>query len=53
MAESEPALFAYLIAKHGWTDSVCDDVDWDAFCMAARSYSSTEVHLLKLTPNAE
>ena len=48
LAEAEPALFEYLISKHGWTDKVCDDVDWDAFCMAARSYSSTEVHLLKL-----
>ena len=48
LTESEPALFTYLQAKHGWTDGVCDDVDWDAFCMAARSYSSTEVHLLKL-----
>jgi hypothetical protein len=48
LIESEPVLFTYLKAKHGWTDGVCDDVDWDAFCMAARSYSLTEVHLLKL-----
>jgi len=48
MSATEPALFAYLCSKHGWSDPVCDDVDWDAFCMAARSYPSTEVHLLKL-----
>jgi hypothetical protein len=39
LAEAEPALFAYLTAKHGWTDLEYDDVDWDSFCMAARSYS--------------
>ena len=48
MAEAEPPLFEYLRAKHAWSESVCDDVDWDAFCMAARSYHSTEVHLLNL-----
>ena len=48
MSEAEPHLFTYLCSQHGWSDSVCDDVDWDALCMAAQTYESTEVHLLKL-----
>ena len=48
LAVSEPPLFEYLREKHGWDDPVIDDIDWDSFCMAARSYPPTEVHLLKL-----
>jgi hypothetical protein len=45
---AEPAFFDYLARKHHWDPSVIDTIDWDSFCMAAQTYSSTEVHLLKL-----
>jgi hypothetical protein len=45
---SERPLFDYLTSKHQWSPNTVDDIDWDAFCMAARTCSSTEVHLLKL-----
>lgn len=45
---SEPFFFEYLRQKHQWTLDICEEVDWQAFRMAARSYDSTDVHLLKL-----
>jgi hypothetical protein len=48
LSASEAPLFAYMVTKHSWTPEVIDLIDWDAFCMAARNYLSTEVHLLKL-----
>ena len=48
IAGAEPAFFDYMTSKHQWSSTTVDDIDWDSFCMAARTYSSTEVHLLKL-----
>ena len=48
LSASEPPLFDYLAQRHKWDSNVLDSIDWEAFCMAARTYSSTEVHLLKL-----
>ena len=48
LSVAEPALFDYLARRHQWDPHVIDTIDWEAFCMAARTYSSTEVHLLKL-----
>ena len=48
LSASEPPLFDYLTQRHHWDSNVIDSIDWEAFCMAARTYSSTEVHLLKL-----
>jgi hypothetical protein len=47
-AASESSYFSYLASKHHWTDTTRYEVDWEAFCMAARNYHSTDVHLLKL-----
>jgi hypothetical protein len=48
LASTETPLFEYLLTKHRWDDAVIDMIDWDSFCIAARNYSSTEVHFLKL-----
>ena len=48
LSESEPPLLEYLQTKHCWGPNIVDDIDWESFCMAARTYTSTEVHLLKL-----
>lgn len=45
---TERELSEYMFYKHGWDKTIWDNVDWPAFHMAARSYKSTEVHLLKL-----
>jgi len=45
---SETQYFEYLTKRHHWDSHIVDTIDWEAFCMAARTYSSTEVHLLKL-----
>ena len=43
-----PPLLIYMRQKHSWEPHVVDTVNWEAFRTAARNYSSTEVHLLKL-----
>jgi hypothetical protein len=48
LSAAEPAFFDYLTTKHQWDYQVVDTIDWDAFCMAGHTFSSTEVHLLKL-----
>ena len=45
---AEEDLYNYLMQKHGWDQAVSDNIDWETFHMAARTYVSTEVHLLKL-----
>ena len=47
-AAAEPALSQYLRAKHGWSMATKSDVDWTIFCSAARNYTASDVHLLKL-----
>jgi hypothetical protein len=39
---------AYLTCRHCWIPLTYDKIGWSAFRMAARTYHSTEVHLLKL-----
>jgi hypothetical protein len=43
-----PPLMTYLTQKHTWEPYIPEVVNWEAMRMAARTYSSTEVHLLKL-----
>jgi hypothetical protein len=43
-----PILSEYLTAKHTWLPGTFARIDWASFRMAARTYHSSEVHLLKL-----
>jgi hypothetical protein len=45
---AEPRYSEYLTRKHQWHPSTYRCIDWRAFRMAARTYHSSEVHLLKL-----
>ena len=42
------SLSEYLTRKHAWPPGTYDRVEWRSFHMAARTYHSSEVHLLKL-----
>ena len=45
---SEPRYSAYLTRKHQWHPRTYCNIEWRSFRMAARTYHSSEVHLLKL-----
>ncbi len=45
---AEPRYSEYLTRKHRWQPSTYRCIDWRSFRMAARTYHSPEVHLLKL-----
>jgi hypothetical protein len=47
-ASTETEYSAYLQRRHKWTPLTYKTLAWTAFRMAARTYHSTEVHLLKL-----
>ena len=47
-AAATPAYQDYLKKRQGWTKATYNDVDWESFQAAARTYHSAEVHLLKL-----
>jgi hypothetical protein len=47
-AVAEPAYMDYMERKHHWGPRDHKEVMWEPFYMAARTYHSTEVHLLKL-----
>jgi hypothetical protein len=47
-AAAEPPFFHYLRDKHSWSSRTLADVDWSVFRSAARNYSASDVHLLKL-----
>ena len=47
-AVAEPAYFKYMARKHLWSPNAHQDVLWEPFYMAARTYYSSDVHLLKL-----
>ena len=45
---AELDFYDYLKAKHHWSQSTLDDINWIAFRSAARTFESTDTHLLKL-----
>jgi hypothetical protein len=47
-ATAETEFYKYLQRRHEWHPGTAKTVLWSAFQMAARTYNSSEVHLLKL-----
>ena len=45
---AEPHFFKYMKKRHGWHTATLKQIDWQPFKQAARTYTSSDTHLLKL-----
>ena len=45
-AMAESTFFQYMEKRHGWSPSIAQQIDWQSFKQAARTYTSSDTHLL-------